>query len=333
MLIFVFGGSASGKSAYGERRLCELAEGKKIDDVRKACRTPAGGSDGEGDLYAKDDPDIGGMRGRKGALREESDPDLENGASTEDEQIADFSSVKKIYLATMEKDGIEARERIAAHRKERRELGFITVECARNIRSAIGIFKNNIRNAGGGEAVNSTDGMTVDAGEGEAANADGGMPVDAGEGEAVNVIGGMPGNAVRDAEENAFILVEAASNLLANEMFGGETMADADGEEEAPPSDSKAIFHHARGIAERVFSDIMALSEKAEAVVVVSDDIFADGEKYDEMTEAYRAALGFLHCRISSVADEVVEVICGIPVYRKRRLSGEYSKPNAKIMI
>ena len=66
-----------------------------------------------------------------------------------------------------------------------------------------------------------------------------------------------------------------------------------------------------------MFSDICVLKEASEALVVVSDDIFCDGMEYDAETEAYRANLGRLHRRIASVSDEVVEVICGIPVARK----------------
>lgn len=40
-----------------------------------------------------------------------------------------------IYLATMESSGREAQARIARHRAMRRELGFSTVECARNLES------------------------------------------------------------------------------------------------------------------------------------------------------------------------------------------------------
>ncbi len=200
MLIFIYGGSASGKSSYAQKRLCELAESYGAE------RT------------------YGSLSERAGH------PECTKGGSQPD----------KTYLATMIDDGQEAKERIAAHRKNRENMGFTTVECPRHI------------------------------------------------GAAAKMCG-------------RFVLLEAISNLLANEMFAEEVS------ERLDTKDS----------AERILSDVARLHQAAEVLVVVSDDIFADGTVYDEATECYRRTLGRLHRRIAAEADKVVEVVCGIPVMRK----------------
>lgn len=95
------------------------------------------------------------------------------------------------------------------------------------------------------------------------------------------------------------VLLECLSNLAANELFS------PDG---AGPDADIAIL---RGI------DL--LCTQAREVVVVSNEIFSDGISYDPDTERYLTLLGSLNRSISTRADWVVEVVCGIPVICKRR--------------
>lgn len=95
------------------------------------------------------------------------------------------------------------------------------------------------------------------------------------------------------------VLLECMSNLLANEMF------DAD------------------GMGEKAFSGIINGIEdvinRCENLLMVTNDIFSDGEKYPAATERYIKNLAEINKYFFSKADGVYEVVCGIPI----RLKGE----------
>ena len=94
------------------------------------------------------------------------------------------------------------------------------------------------------------------------------------------------------------VLLECISNLVANEVFG-------DG-----------------GCAENAYqvirNGINELSQKSENFIVVSNEIFSDGIIYDGETVKYIALLSKVNDYLSKLADEVIEVVYGIPIYHKR---------------
>lgn len=87
-------------------------------------------------------------------------------------------------------------------------------------------------------------------------------------------------------------LVECMSNLLANECFG--TPPSPDPEQAAV----EGVFH---------------LAQQGD-VVVVTNELFSDGVRYDPETAAYLELLADLNRAIAAQADQVYEVVCGIPV-------------------
>ncbi|MCD8036932.1 MAG: bifunctional adenosylcobinamide kinase/adenosylcobinamide-phosphate guanylyltransferase [Clostridiales bacterium] len=95
------------------------------------------------------------------------------------------------------------------------------------------------------------------------------------------------------------VLLECMSNLLANEMF-----------------DESGAGENA---VEEITEGINLLVRRAENTVVVTNDIFCDGEAYDEQTMKYIENLGKINRYLASVSDEVYEVVCGIPI----KLKGE----------
>lgn len=109
---------------------------------------------------------------------------------------------------------------------------------------------------------------------------------------------------VQDAEETAFLL-ECVSNLAANEMFADGGMLPAE------------------LVVERVVAELKALLKKADDAVIVTNNIFEDGECYDESTMSYIGALGEINRELASLADEVTEVVVGIPLVRERTKSVE----------
>lgn len=92
-------------------------------------------------------------------------------------------------------------------------------------------------------------------------------------------------------------LFECMSNALANEMFSPGGAGD--------------------GWKDSILSGIEALTRACGQVVIVTNDIFADGRTYDAGTMAYLYALGEINQLLAQRADAVVESVCGIPVVRK----------------
>lgn len=90
------------------------------------------------------------------------------------------------------------------------------------------------------------------------------------------------------------VLLECLGTLVANELFA------------APETDQNDALA-------RVMAGIDALAQAAQALVVVSNDVFADGFAYDAGTEAYRCVLAAANAGIAERAAHVVEVVAGIP--------------------
>ena len=53
--------------------------------------------------------------------------------------------------------------------------------------------------------------------------------------------------------------------------------------------------------------------------MIVSDFVFSDGAVYDSLTELYIRLLGDLWKKIAVQADEVTEIVFGLPVKLKQR--------------
>ncbi len=102
------------------------------------------------------------------------------------------------------------------------------------------------------------------------------------------------------------VLLECMSNLVSNELFGlGE-------ENEAPCLEEGTV-------SEEILKGIESIKEKAEHVIIVTNEVFSDGESYSKETLVYRKVLGEVNQRIGKAANMVVEVVAGIPVIIKNR--------------
>ena len=93
------------------------------------------------------------------------------------------------------------------------------------------------------------------------------------------------------------VLLECMSNLVANEMF----------EEQGA---------HDRTVSE-VTKGIENLLEQAAHVVIVTNEIFSDAVVFDGDMDSYLEYLGKINQAAAQRADEVVEVVYGIPVFHK----------------
>lgn len=113
----------------------------------------------------------------------------------------------------------------------------------------------------------------------------------------IHEVDGM--DAPNEEKQGGVALLECMSNLVANEMFSGEQMPETD------------------VVVRRVTEEIEALAKQLTHLVIVSNNVFEDGIAYDASTLRYIEALGRINTRLADLADHVVEVVVGIPVFVK----------------
>lgn len=97
-----------------------------------------------------------------------------------------------------------------------------------------------------------------------------------------------------DIPEDSVVLLECMSNLTANEMYqeggaGGQTV-------------------------EEILAGIRYLLKRVRHLVVVTNEIFSDGIDYDSETMRYQSYLGQINSEMGRMADQVTEVVYGIPI-------------------
>lgn len=98
----------------------------------------------------------------------------------------------------------------------------------------------------------------------------------------------------------ATVLVECMSNLLANEMY--------------TQSGEKTDWTK---VCNKIMKGIEELLTVCENIVIISNEVFSDGCGYDEDTLSYIEKLGEINTRIARMAEQVYEVVCGLPMRKK----------------
>lgn len=107
------------------------------------------------------------------------------------------------------------------------------------------------------------------------------------------------GMSTSDEYKASTALLECISNLVANEMF-------RDGE-----------IIPAQVVVEKVSKEIKALSEIFGTLIIVTNNIAEDGNRYDDTTMQYIKAIGEINQRIMELSTEAYEVVVGIPLSLK----------------
>ncbi len=95
------------------------------------------------------------------------------------------------------------------------------------------------------------------------------------------------------------VLLECMGNLTANVLFGSQKVVDP---------------------LPAVQRGLESLIGQCDNLVVVTNDVFADGRTYDDSTMAYLNLLAALNRHMAARFDHVFEVVCGIPLCRKGEL-------------
>lgn len=101
--------------------------------------------------------------------------------------------------------------------------------------------------------------------------------------------------------EGSTALLECMSNLTANELY-----------REDIPGNGPDMTR------DRIAKGLSHLQTQARNLVVVTNEVFSDGEDYGPETERYRELLGSLNAGLARTADAVYEVVCGIPIKIKQ---------------
>lgn len=104
-------------------------------------------------------------------------------------------------------------------------------------------------------------------------------------------------------EAGSSVLLECISNLTANEMFLNENL-------EKNPRSCKEV-------TDSVVEGIQSLKQKTGHLVIVTNNVFEDGINYEEGTMEYLRAIGNVNKKLADMADEVIEVVVGIPLVIK----------------
>ena len=97
--------------------------------------------------------------------------------------------------------------------------------------------------------------------------------------------------------EGCCVLLECMSNLVANEMF----------QEDGAKDDT----------VPEILEGISEIEKQAKELVIVTNEIFSDAVVFDGDMDSYLEYLGKINQAAAQRADEVVEVVYGIPVFHK----------------
>lgn len=98
--------------------------------------------------------------------------------------------------------------------------------------------------------------------------------------------------------ENAVVLLECMSNLSANEMF---------------QEDGAGV-----NTVKEIMEGVKHLKDSVQHLVIVTNEIFSEAAVYEGETKLYQSYLGAINVQMAVLADTVVEVVYGIPVYHKK---------------
>lgn len=206
-----------------------------------------------------------------------------SGKSEYAERLAVAGGTPRIYVATMIPWDDEGRRRIEKHRAMRTGKGFETVECYTGLeRLAVELARRLEKESRWREEEPHWREEGVRRLEK--------VPCRSGE---------FPEGQKKQEEHSearaGSILLECVSNLTANEFYSPENAGRED-------------------LAGLLADEILALRSVCGHLVVVTNNVFNDGEDYDSETVRYMEILADVNRRLAAAADAAVEVIFGIPV-------------------
>ena len=103
--------------------------------------------------------------------------------------------------------------------------------------------------------------------------------------------------------QDAIVLLECMSNLAANGIVDD--------------SGAGALT------VEAVLRGVRKLKSQVRHLVIVTNEIFSEAASYEGDTVRYQEYLGKINQKLGEMADQVVEVVYGIPIWHKGGKTGE----------
>ena len=95
--------------------------------------------------------------------------------------------------------------------------------------------------------------------------------------------------------KDGVFLIDSVTALLSNEMFKSDGSVDGEA-------------------AIRISESLKSLCDNHDGMIFVSDFIYSDGIKYDEVTDAYMRGLAIIDRALAKACDRVVEMMTGFPI-------------------
>ena len=114
------------------------------------------------------------------------------------------------------------------------------------------------------------------------------------------------------------VLVEDLSNLIANELFSGEDPDGGAWQGPGDPGDGAFLSEKTERTCREIREGIAFLRSQAGHLILVMNEIFSDGIRYDPQTDQFLRAAGLLSRDFVSLADLSYEVVFGIPLALKK---------------
>ena len=68
---------------------------------------------------------------------------------------------------------------------------------------------------------------------------------------------------------------------------------------------------------EKVVAGVKNLQRQTDTLIVITNDVGSDNESYSDETRQYIRALGVINVRVTQMADQVYELVAGIPLCLK----------------
>ena len=109
--------------------------------------------------------------------------------------------------------------------------------------------------------------------------------------------------------DGSVVLLECMGNVMANLLFDESVSTDFEADDAVDINTAAPLDPD--DIVAATLADIDQLAARTAALVIVANDIGADGVEYGPDTEIYRRALGATQCALANRADTVVEVVSG----------------------
>lgn len=210
-----------------------------------------------------------------------------------DKQKLDKRECRKYYIATMQIWDAEMQAKVDRHHRLRQGKGFTTIEQPVALEKALEMMRESENAEQSGNIERFTVNETMQYGNTE-----------------------RPEPQI----QSVAALLECMSNLVANEMYSMEC-------------NSMDTQEAGLTVTERVLQGVEALKRQADLFVIVTNNVFEDGITYDSSTMEYIETLGRINERMAAEADEVIEVVAGIPQWIKKADIQKSDEENRKNII